>query len=474
MSRETGDSAMWGGRFEEKPSDVFREANDSLAFDWALVQQDITGSIAWAHALRRAGVLTHEEAGLLEQGLRTLASEAETLCKPPVESGAEDVHSWVEQRLIESLGSLGKKLHTGRSRNDQVATDLRLWCREAIDERVAELDALLAAVLRFAQTNMGAVMPGYTHLQRAQPVLVSHWAMAYAAMLERDRTRLTDARRRVNECPLGCAALAGTAYPIDRDQVAHDLGFSGPTANSLDTVGDRDFALETLAALAICAMHLSRMGEEMLIFGSAEFGFFRFGEAVASGSSIMPQKKNPDAAELMRGKAGRVAGDFVALLTTLKGLPMAYNKDLQEDKEPLFDAMRHVSRSLRLARAVIDATRVDAERCRAAAAGSYTNATELADYLVGQGVAFRDAHHQVGRIVRDAIEQGVDLQDLSLDQLRAHAPATNGNVYEALTLEASLVRRDVIGGTAPERVSAAMQALQNRLDANAEARTIRH
>ncbi len=464
---------MWGGRFDEAPSDVFREANDSLPFDWALVQQDITGSIVWAHALSRAGVLTHEEAGLLEQGLRELANEARALPGPPIESGAEDVHSWVEQRLIETLGPIGKKLHTGRSRNDQVATDLRLWCRDAIDARLNEIDALLAGVLRFAQANIGTIMPGYTHLQRAQPVLLSHWAMAYAAMLERDRDRLTDARARVNECPLGCAALAGTAYPIDREQIAQSLGFSRPTCNSLDTVGDRDFALETLAALTICAMHLSRLGEEMLVFGSSEFGFFRFGDSVASGSSIMPQKKNPDAAELMRGKAGRVAGDFVALLTTLKGLPLAYNKDLQEDKEPLFDAMRHVSMSLRLALAVFDATEVNAERCRTAAAGSYTNATELADYLVGQGVAFRDAHHQVGRIVRDAIEQGVDLQGMTLDQLRKHAPDTNEDVYAALTLEASLARRDVLGGTAPQRVSAAMKALQDRLEANDAARTTR-
>ncbi len=454
---------MWGGRFDQPPSELFREANDSLPFDWQLVQCDITGSVAWAHALSRAGVLTHDEALLIERALGEIADEAAALGGPPIDSGAEDVHSWVEQRLIESLGPLGKKLHTGRSRNDQVATDLRLWCRTAIDARLTEIDALLAASLRFARTNSDAVMPGYTHLQRAQPVLVAHWAMAYTAMLERDRERLLDARRRVNRCPLGCAALAGTAYPIDRSRLASALGFDGPTPNSLDTVADRDFVVETLSALSLCAVHLSRLGEELLVFGSAEFGFFTFGDEVASGSSIMPQKKNPDAAELMRGKAGRIVGHLVSMLTTLKGLPLAYNKDLQEDKQPLFDAMQQLSLVLRLARAVFDATSVNAERCQQAAAESYTNATELADYLVGKGVPFRDAHHQVGRLVVDAIALDLPLESLSIDQFRAHAPAVRDDVYSALTLEASLARRDVEGGTAPARVSVAMDTLEQHL-----------
>lgn len=460
---------MWGGRFEQSPDALFREANDSLPFDWTLVQQDIQGSIAWGHALARAGVLTVDEALLIERALRELAITAASIERPPTESGAEDVHSWVEQQLIASLGSLGKKLHTGRSRNDQVATDLRLWTRDAIDYRLLEIDGVLASLLTFARTNHSVIVPGYTHLQRAQPVLLSHWAMAYAAMLERDRERLVDARRRVNECPLGCAALAGTAYPIDREAVARDLGFDCPTANSLDTVSDRDFALETLSALAICATHLSRLGEEMILYSTAEFGFFRFSDAVASGSSIMPQKKNPDAAELMRGKAGRIAGHFMGLLITLKGLPLAYNKDLQEDKEPLFDAMRQLSLTLRLSKAVLDATTVDAKRCRQAAAESYTNATELADYLVGKGVPFRDAHHQVGRLVVEAIQLGIGLEAMTQDQLCAHAPKVQEDVYAALTLDASLQRRDVMGGTAPARVITAMEALEQRLCARVTA-----
>ncbi len=461
----TGSGSMWGGRFETPPSELFRRANDSLPFDWALVEHDIQGSMAWARALVPAGVLSEDAASTITEGLAAIAEEARRLGAAPTNSPAEDVHTWVEMKLIERVGAIGKKLHTGRSRNDQVSTDLRLWCRAQIDEHCRRIDQVLASIVRFARASREVVMPGYTHLQRAQPILLAHWAMAYAAMFERDRERLIDARRRVNRCPLGAGALAGTAYPIDREVLAASLEFDGPTDNSLDTSADRDFVAEVLAAQSLLAMHISKLGEELVLFGSGEFGFFEYDDAVASGSSIMPQKKNPDAAEIMRGKAGRIQGHLVAILTMLKGLPLAYNKDLQEDKEPLFDASRQITLLLELTSLVFGSISVNEQRCREAALQSYTNATELADYLVGKGVAFRDAHHQVGQLVRDAIEQHLPLEQLTLDALKHRAPSCEDDVFEALTLEASLARRDVIGGTAPRRVLAAIEALEQRLGA---------
>ena len=362
------------------------------------------------------------------------------------------------------LGPLGKKLHTGRSRNDQVATDLRLWTRDAIDARTRDLRELQRALVRLAEREISpsgdagrpTPFPGFTHLQPAQPVLLAHWALAHLEALDRDATRLADARARLNRCPLGSAALAGTGYPIDRDTLAADLGFDAPTPNSLDAVADRDFALETLAACAICATHLSRLGEELIIYSTREFGLVEMDDAVTSGSSIMPQKKNPDACELLRGKTGRIIGDLTGLLVTCKGLPLAYNKDLQEDKEPLFDAFDQLGVCLRIATRVIDGCSFDRDRCRAAALAGFANATELADYLVGQGVPFRDAHEQVGALVRVALARGVTLEDLTLDDLRAHAPATRGDVFDRLTLDATLAKRDVPGGTAPVRVRAAL------------------
>ncbi|MBK7405273.1 MAG: argininosuccinate lyase [Phycisphaerales bacterium] len=456
--------ALWGGRFASGPDALFRAINDSLPFDWRLVHQDIQGSLAWADALGRAGVLGADEVARLHAALGDLDSEAAELASPPTDSGAEDVHTWVEQRLVAMLGPLGKKLHTGRSRNDQVATDLRLWTRATLDVRLAEIREVQRAFIALAEREIDTPLPGYTHLQRAQPVLLSHWAMAHFEAFDRDAGRLADARNRANRCPLGSAALAGTGYAIDRQTLAIDLGFAGPTANSMDGVADRDFVAESLGAASLCATHLSRLGEELILYSSGEFALVEMDDAVTSGSSIMPQKKNPDACELLRGKAGRIIGAATGFLVTLKGLPFAYNKDLQEDKEPLFDGLDQLGLCLRIATRVIQGCTFDRARCRQAALGGFANATELADYLVEQGVPFRDAHEQVGLLVRLALSRGITLEDLSLADLRTHAPAVKEDVYPRLTLEATLAKRQVEGGTAPARVREAIASARNRTE----------
>jgi argininosuccinate lyase len=454
--------SMWGGRFSGGPDALFRAVNDSLPFDWRLVREDIAGSVAWARALGGAGVLTDDEVSRLTAALRELDEEAAGLGSPPVDSGAEDVHTWVEVRLVEKLGDLGKKLHTGRSRNDQVATDLRLWARANIDARLEEIAAVQGALAALAEREIDTPWPGYTHMQRAQPVLLAHWCLAYAEMLDRDAERFADARRRVNICPLGSAALAGTTYPVDREKLAADLGFDGITGNSLDAVSDRDFVAETLAAASLCAVHLSRIAEELILYATDEFALVSFSDSVTSGSSLMPQKKNPDALELIRGKCGRIVGAQAGLLTTLKGLPLAYNKDLQEDKEPLFEAMDALSLCLRVLVVVLDGLQVDRARAEAAARGGYSNATELADYLVGKGVPFRDAHERAGRLVREAIERRCALEELPLDVMKRVEPQIGEDVYGCLSLQALLERRDVPGGTAPGRVREALRRRRTR------------
>ncbi|HYE61269.1 MAG TPA: argininosuccinate lyase [Phycisphaerales bacterium] len=458
--------ALWGGRFESGPDALFKQLNDSLRFDYRLARQDIEGSIGWAKAIARAGVLTPDELTKLTAALNKLLEEVRANPTLPANDTDEDIHSWVERRLIESVGPLGKKLHTGRSRNDQVATDLRLWTRAAIDQRLAELRDCRRALIDLATREQSTVLSGYTHLQRAQPVLFPHWCLAYVEMLERDETRLRDARTRVNTCPLGSGALAGTAYTIDRHALAHDLGFDAPTNNSLDAVSDRDFVLETLAACAITAVHLSRLGEDLILYGSQEFAFIEFDDAVSSGSSLMPQKKNPDSAELLRGKSGRVIGPLVSLLTTVKGLPLAYNKDLQEDKEPLFDAMDHLSMCLRVVPRILDTLKVRRDACERAAKGGYSNATDLADYLVSRDVPFREAHEQVGRVVRHALSLGKPIEELPLTELQRLAPAVQPDVYASLTIEAGLSRRNVHGGTGTQAVAAALAAARARLNAD--------
>ncbi|MBA4028400.1 MAG: argininosuccinate lyase [Planctomyces sp.] len=455
--------ALWGGRFESAADPLFRAFNDSLAFDARLVQQDVRGSIAWAAALQRAGVLSAGEADKLASTLRAIGEFAASNPRAVLDSGEEDVHSWVEAELVRRAGEVGKKLHTGRSRNDQVATDLRLFALDRTQELLGALTAARRSLVALAQRELDTPVPGYTHLQRGQPVLLAHWALAYFEMLGRDAERFVDAGTRAAVSPLGCGALAGTAYPIDRAALARELGLGQPAANSLDAVSDRDFALEILGACTITAVHLSRLAEDLILYASAEFGFVRLDDSVTSGSSLMPQKKNPDALELMRGKVGRVLGAFTALAATLKGLPLAYNKDLQEDKEGLFDATDHLLMCLLVLPRVLDTMTVDRARARAAADDGFSAATDLADYLVRKGVPFRDAHHVAGRIVRLALGLGVPLHGLSLEQMRSVEERIEGDVFAELTLEAVLAKRDAIGGTSPRRVRQAIQIAQQDL-----------
>lgn len=455
--------ALWGGRFETKPDELFKQFNDSLPVDAALAMQDIEGSIAWAKAIHRAGVLNAEELAKLSSALFNLKSEISNTPALPLSSSDEDIHSYVERRLIEAVGDLGKKLHTGRSRNDQVATDFRLYVRAQIDARLAEMREARRALIDLAERTKTIVTSGYTHMQRAQPILFAHWALAYQEMLERDAARLQDARKRVNLSPLGSGALAGTTYQVDREQIAKDLGFDAPTRNSLDATSDRDFVLETLSANSIAALHLSRLAEDLILFASQEFGIVEMHDSVSSGSSLMPQKKNPDACELIRGKAGRIFGAFATLAMTVKGLPLAYNKDLQEDKEPLIDSMQQLSMCLRVLVRVLDTLKVREDRARNSALDGYANATELADYLVAKGIPFRDAHDIVGKLVRHAIEKSKRLEDLPLAELQSIDQRIDSAVFKSLELETGLARREVLGGTGLKSVHAAITAARGRL-----------
>ncbi len=414
--------ALWGGRFTQEADQKFKFFNDSLRFDYRLALQDIDGSIGWAKAITSVGVLTEEEHQQLVVALKELRAEIEPKIEIILKDDAEDIHSWVESKLIEKVGDLGKKLHTGRSRNDQVAVDMKMWCKAQVivmQERIRNLQEKLVLT---AEANQHAVMPGYTHLQRAQPITFAHWCMAYFEMLERDYSRLTDAYKRMYTCPLGSGALAGTAYAVDRDALAKDLGFSIGTRNSLDSVSDRDHVLELLSSASISMVHLSRFAEDLIFFNSGESAFLELSDRVTSGSSLMPQKKNPDACELIRGKSGRVFGSLTGLLTTLKGLPLAYNKDMQEDKEGIFDAMETWQACLEIAALVLEDINVNVERTREAAQQGYSNATELADYLVAKGIPFREAHHIVGEAVVYAISKREPLEALSVAELNNSMP----------------------------------------------------
>lgn len=457
--------ALWGGRFETKPDELFKQFNDSLPVDAALALQDVEGSIAWAKAIHRAGVLNDDELARLTAALSKLKSEVLDSPALPLAGADEDIHSWVERRLIEATGDLGKKLHTGRSRNDQVATDFRLFVRAQIDARLAELTDARRALLDLAERTKSIVTSGYTHLQRAQPILFAHWALAYQEMLERDAARLRDARKRVNISPLGSGALAGTTYQVDREHIARDLGFDAPTRNSLDATSDRDFVLETLSANSIAALHLSRLAEDLILFASQEFAVVEMHDSVSSGSSLMPQKKNPDACELIRGKSGRIFGAFATLAMTVKGLPLAYNKDLQEDKEPLIDSMQQLSMCLRVLVRVLDTLKVREDRARNSALDGHANATELADYLVAKGIPFRDAHDVVGKLVRFAIEKAKRLEDLTLAELQSIDKRIDAGVFKSLELETGLSRREIPGGTGPRAVAEAILAARSRLAA---------
>ncbi len=460
---EPSASLQWGGRFAAGPAAIMRDINASIGFDRALWRQDIAGSRAHAAMLARVGVLSVEDATAIARGLDDIAAEIEA-GRFVFEAALEDIHTNIEARLIERIGDAGRRLHTGRSRNDQVATDVRLWVRDAIDATDAQLVDLMRALATRAAEHAADPMPGFTHLQTAQPVTLGHHLLAYVEMFARDRGRLADARRRLNECPLGAAALAGTSFPIDRTMTAAALGFDRPTANSLDSVSDRDFALEFLAAAAISAMHLSRLAEEIVIWCSAPYGFVRLSDAFTTGSSIMPQKRNPDAAELVRAKTGRIAGALVGLLTVMKGLPMAYAKDMQEDKEPVFDAADAWALGLAATAGMVRDLRPDLARLRAAAGAGFATATDLADWLVRVArLPFRTAHHVTGRLVRAAEARGVDLSDLTLEEMRAVEPAITDDVFSVLGVDASVASRVSLGGTAPVRVAEQAAAWLARL-----------
>jgi len=458
---------LWGGRFSGKADPGFAAFNNSFRFDQRLFEADVVASMAYCRALVGAGVFTEDESkttvAALEQMLAAQRQNADYF----KDAAAEDVHSFVETKLVELTGDLGRKLHTGRSRNDQVATDFRLWLRQSIDSLATQVRQTRSALVDFADTNLEIVIPGYTHLQRAQPVLLAHWCLAYFEMLARDQARLTDVRRRVNVLPLGSAALAGNSFAIDRETLAADLGFDAISQNSLDAVSDRDFCVDFLSACSLIMVHLSRLAEDIIIYSTTEFGLIELGDAIATGSSLMPQKKNPDSMELVRGKAGRVFGDLMGLLSTLKGLPLAYNKDMQEDKEAVFDALDTTTTSLQVTQTVLSNIQINKERASSAAVSGYMNATELADYLVRKGMPFRDAHETVGKVVVDAIGKGVELDQLPLEDFRSHSDLIEGDVYTALALDATLDAKRVVGGTSRTTVATALAEARDRLTGEA-------
>jgi argininosuccinate lyase/amino-acid N-acetyltransferase len=453
--------ALWGGRFKGQPSLQFKKFNDSLPVDYRMAVQDIVGSIAWAGAIHSVGIINDKELTELTAALNELKASVEENPQQILGSDAEDIHSWVEIALIEKTGDLGKKLHTGRSRNDQVATDLKLWCKETGGELLFALVNLQQAMMNLAEREKDTVLPGYTHLQRAQPVTFGHWCLAYVEMFNRDIGRLKDALYRLDVSPLGSGALAGTAYPIDRNQLAHNLGFRTATLNSLDAVSDRDHVIELLASASISMMHLSRFAEDLIFYNSGEAGFVEMSDLVSSGSSLMPQKKNPDACELIRGKAGRVFGSLTGMLTTMKALALAYNKDMQEDKEGLFDAMDTWQECMGMAVLVADGLKVNRSRTLAAAQQGYANATELADYLVSKDIPFREAHHIVGEVVLAAIDKGVPLEDLTLTQLQEYSEKIGQDVYQHLDIESTLDKREALGGTSRGQVEQALANIQS-------------
>jgi argininosuccinate lyase len=442
---------LWGGRFTQPTDKFVEEFTASIEFDKRLYRHDIRGSIAHARMLGRQGIIPPEDTEAIVGGLQDILGR--------IESGSfdfsvslEDIHMNIEAQLTQKIGEAGKRLHTGRSRNDQVALDIRLYLRDEIAEISGYLDLLIGSLLFKAEMHLGVIMPGYTHLQTAQPVLFSHYMLAYVEMFKRDKGRMEDCLKRLNVLPLGSGALAGTTFPIDREYVAQLLEFPEVTRNSLDSVSDRDFSLEFLSSAAILMMHLSRFSEELIIWSTSEFRFIELSDAFCTGSSIMPQKKNPDVPELVRGKTGRVYGNLVALLTVMKALPLAYNKDMQEDKEPLFDTVDTVKGSIRIFAEMIREMRLNTDRMRAAAAGGFSTATDVADYLVRKGMPFRDAHETVGKAVRYCVEMKKDLPELTLDEWHGFSGKIDADIFAAITLEASVNARNTTGGTALERV----------------------
>jgi argininosuccinate lyase len=455
---------MWSGRFQNSIDLNFDRWQSSFEFDRRLLRQELAASRAHARVLKTAGILTSDELISILEGLNQIEKDAPSSLSAFEEGEAEDIHHFVEKQLVACIADTGYKLHSGRSRNEQIATDLRLYTRSAIDQLRGDLTACIEALLDRADQAHGAAMPAYTHLQRAEPVLVAHWLLAYVEMFWRDLERLTDCRKRVNICPLGSGAVSGAILPLDRNAIAAELGFASPTNNSVDATSDRDFVLEFLNTLSLLAMHLSRWAEEMILFASEEFGFVRMPDAYSTGSSAMPQKKNPDLLELTRAKAGRITADSVAVLMILKGLPLAYNKDLQETQQPLFDATETMLSLLPLITAFINEVEFNYDRMQQAAQSGFTNAWAAATYLVGRGVPFRLAHEQIGNAVRICTERDCELKDLPLNELRALNPAFQQDFYSCLNLESVLAIHDVLGGTAPGRVRQAITDARQKIE----------
>jgi len=455
---------LWGGRFLQKNNPLFKKFNSSLDIDFRLVKQDIFASIAWSKALLRSNILTEEEQKKIETALNFLLQSVEHDPDLILKSDLEDVHSWVERELVNIVGVIGKKLHTGRSRNDQVTTDLKLWCKHKVICLFESIKNLKGAFLNISKKNVNTIMPGYTHLQRAQPITFAFWCLAYIEMLNRDIDRLKDAYRRLDISPLGCGALSGTSWNINRKVLAKDLGFASETKNSLDSVSDRDYVIELASIASIGMIHLSRFSEDLIFFNSLESNFITLSDEVTSGSSIMPQKKNPDALELIRSKSGRVIGFLMNILVVLKGLPLSYNKDMQEDKRGLFDSLDTWNNCLLMSTLILENIDINCSRCLEAAQKSYANATELADYLVQKGLAFRDAHHITGRIVLRAIKENVPLENLNLNILKTYCNNIDNDVYGYLTLESILKKRNSKGGVSFQQVKYAIENVTKDFD----------
>ncbi|MBC5710270.1 argininosuccinate lyase [Hungatella hominis] len=454
---------LWGGRFTKETNQLVHNFNASLSFDQKFYHQDIEGSIAHVKMLAKQGILTTEDRDAIIEGLEGIRRD--------LESGAlaftaehEDIHSFVEAVLTERIGEAGKRLHTGRSRNDQVALDMKLYTRDEIDEMDGLVKSLLEELLKLMEENLDTYMPGFTHLQKAQPITLAHHMGAYFEMFDRDRSRLSDIRKRMNYCPLGSGALAGTTYPLDREYTAELLGFDGPTLNSMDSVADRDYIIELLSALSTIAMHLSRFCEEIIIWNTNEYQFVEIDDSYSTGSSIMPQKKNPDIAELIRGKTGRVYGALVSILTTMKGIPLAYNKDMQEDKELTFDAIDTVKGCLALFTGMISSMTFRKDAMEASAKNGFTNATDAADYLVNHGVAFRDAHGIVGQLVLYCIEKGIALDDMSLEEFQAISPVFEEDIYDAISMQTCVKKRMTIGAPGQDAMKKVIEACRERLE----------
>ncbi|CAL4318331.1 argininosuccinate lyase [Buchnera aphidicola] len=456
--------SLWGGRFLNESNKIFKKFNSSLTFDYLLAEEDIFASISWSHALVEVGVLTLEEQKKIESALIFLKKEIFNNPKKILESNYEDIHSWIESNLIKKIGELGKKLHTGRSRNDQITTDLKLWCKRKVNFLLESIILLQKTFVFVAEENYDIIMPGYTHLQRAQPITFAYWCMAYIEMLKRDESRLKDILVRLNISPLGSGALSGTAWNIDRTKLAISMGFDSATNNALDSVSDRDYVIELLSASSISMTHLSRFSEDLIFFNSSEANFIELSDSITSGSSLMPQKKNPDALEIIRSKCGRVHGALMSILVVLKSLPLSYNKDMQEDKEGLFDSLKTWHDSLSIANLVLKNVKLNPVSCRKAAEQGYANATEIADYLVKKGVTFREAHHISGQLVLRAINEKKSLNDLDLSTFKMYSDLIENDIYKEITLEACLEKRGSQGGVSFQEVRKQINKEKERLN----------